>query len=215
MQEIAFGKIIADITAQYLSSCGKKVVAKTGISLAQPDFTSEVLQAKGAGADAVAIYSDNSGCRRFWDAARRQTFKPVFFAAVSCYNPGVADAKDMIANNIYAGISTELPTADTPGMNEMRAALNRFAGDKVNFIDGELPLGWASGKLYEAAIAAAGGKTDPASVMAALRAMKNQTLNGITAPLTFGPGAHPEKPCAKLATYDGSKWASATPEFLC
>jgi len=215
VQEIAFGGIIANTTAQYWSSCGKKVVAKTGVSLAQPDFTSEVLQAKGAGADAVAIFSDNSGCRRFWDAARRQNFKPVWFAAVSCYNPGVADAKDMIANNIYAGISTELPTADTPGMNEMRAALTRFNGSNVNFIDGELPLGWASGKLYEAAIAAAGGKTDPAAILAALRAMKNQTLDGITAPLTYGPGAHPEKPCAKLATYDGSKWTAATPQFIC
>src|SRR5207247_10492621 len=59
-------------------AAGKQVVAQQGVSLATPDFTSEVLQAQSAGADVVFIVLDGASCRRFFDAARRQRFKPLF-----------------------------------------------------------------------------------------------------------------------------------------
>lgn len=215
VQEIAFGQIIADQMDSGWQQCGKAVVVKQGVSLAQPDFTSEVLQAQSQNADAVAFFGDSTGCHKFVASTRRQNFKPDFFVAVSCYNPLLESDKDMITGKFYAGISTELPSADVPGMQAMRAAVAKYVPGQTNFVDGELPLGYASGKIYEAAVAAAGNSTDPAKVLAALRSMQNVTLDGMIPPRTWGPGPHKEAPCAKIAGFDGARWVPRTTEFLC
>jgi hypothetical protein len=100
-------------------------------------------------------------------------------------------------------------------MKAMRAAIAKYVPGQTNLVDGELPLGYASGRIYEAAVAAAGNSTDPAKVITALRSMQNVTLDGMIAPRTWGPGVHPEAPCAKIAGFDGTNWASLTPGFLC
>jgi len=214
--EIEFGNRVASAMADGWRAAGKQVVAYSSVSLGQPDYTAEVLQAQSAGAQVVAVYADFSGCRRFWDAARRQGYKPVWIGASACLDPSAIDAGDETTNNLYVSIPLEPPSSDIAAVQEMRQAMARFA---PNFphpeANGVLMRGWASGKLFERVVEVSGGKTDSQSLIDALHSMTNETIYGLSSPLDWPPGPHPERTCGKMLQFDGSGFVSVTPDWVC
>ncbi|MEY2591757.1 MAG: branched-chain amino acid transport system substrate-binding protein [Acidimicrobiaceae bacterium] len=216
VSEVDFGVIAADTFQRSWEANGGQTVVRASISLAQPDFTAEVARAQAAGADTVYLASEISGCNRFWDAARRQNYKPMVVTNSSCYNIALRDSADVAANR-YVSVSTfEPPTSDTPAMQAMVAAVKQYQPqleDPRN--DGTVMRGWASGKLFEVAVAQAGGRTDPQSLIGAMHALRGVTLDGLIPPLDWPEGPHPERLCAKLVMFDGQDYNSITPEFLC
>lgn len=214
--EIEFGNRVAAELRDGWTRAGKEVVAYATISLGQPDYTAEIVRAQSSGAEVVAVYADFSACRRFFDAARRQRYKPVWVVASACYHAGAADHADQTENNLFASMPMEPPASSIPVVRELADVMRRFA---PNFPDpdanGVLMRGWASGKLFERVVAESGGKTDSKSLIDTLHRMKNETIFGITAPLDWPPGPHPERPCGKMLKFDGKKWVIVTPEFIC
>jgi branched-chain amino acid transport system substrate-binding protein len=214
--EIEFGNRVADELRKGWEKAGKQVVAYATISLGQPDYTAEIVRARSSNAEVVAVYADFSACRRFFDAARRQNYKPVWVVASACYHAGAADHADQTENNLYSSMPMEPPASTIPVVLELQDAMRRFA---PNFphpeANGVLMRGWASGKLFERVVAETGGKTDSKSLIDALHRMKNETIFGITAPLDWPPGPHPERPCGKMLKFDGKRWAIVTPDFIC
>ena len=214
--EIEFGNRVASQLRDGWEAAGKQVVAYATISLGQPDYTAEIVRAQSAGAEVVAVYADFSGCRRFFDAARRQRYRPVWVVASACYHPGAADAADQTENNLFASMPMEPPASSIPVVRELADVMRRFAPNFPNpEANGVLMRGWASGKLFERVVAESGGKTDSKSLVDALHRMKNETIFGISSPLDWPPGPHPERPCGKMLKFDGKKWVIVTPEFIC
>jgi branched-chain amino acid transport system substrate-binding protein len=218
ISEIDIGTVIADEVEQQWKAGGKTVVSRGSVALAHPDFTAEILQAKNENADIVALFADISGCRRFFDAARRQNFKPVFLVASACFQPGLESANDLVQDNLYVGSALEPPNSDVADVAVMRKAMAtytpNFPAARV-LADGILPRGWAAGRLFERAVALAGGSLAPKDLVAALRTMKGETLGGLIPPQTYGPGAHPEGRCGKVLRWNGTRWQVITPEFVC
>ena len=214
--EIEFGARIAKHMADGWRAAGKEVVAYSSISLGQPDYTAEILQAQGGGAQVVAVYGDFSACRRFWDAARRQSYKPVWIGASACLDPSAIDAADQTTNNFYVSMPLEPPSSDLPAVREMREAMARYA---PNFphpeANGVLMRGWDSGKLFERVIEVSGGKTDSKSLIDALHSMTNETIYGLSSPLDWPPGPHPERTCGKMLKFNGDRYVTVTPEYVC
>lgn len=218
ISEIDIGTVIADEVEREWEAAGKTVVSRGSVALAHPDFTAEVLQAKNQNADIVALFADISGCRRFFDAARRQNFKPVFLVASACFQPGLESANDLVKDNLYVGSALEPPNSDVADVAVMREAmatyLPNFPTARV-VADGILPRGWAAGRLFERAVALAGGSLAAKDLVAALRSMKGETLGGLIPPQTYGSGAHPEGVCGKVLRWNGTRWQIVTPAFVC
>jgi branched-chain amino acid transport system substrate-binding protein len=218
ISEIDIGTVIADEVEDQWRAAGKEVVARGSVALAHPDFTAEVIQAKNERADIVALFADISGCRRFLDAARRQGYKPVFLFASACFQPGLDAHNDLVQDNLYVGSALEPPNSDLADVQVMREAMATYA---PNFpearvvADGILPRGWAAGRLFERAVALAGGSFEPDDLVAALRSMQGETLGGLLPPQTYGPGNHPEGSCGKILRWNGTRWQVITPEFVC
>ena len=218
ISEIDIGTVIADEVEKQWRAAGKAVVARGSVALAHPDFTAEVLQAKNERADIVALFADISGCRRFLDAARRQGYKPVFLVASACFQPGLDAHNDLVQDNLYVGSALEPPNSDLADVQVMREAMATYAPNFPEarvLADGILPRGWAAGRLFERAVALAGGSFEPADLVAALRSMQGETLGGLIPPQTYGPGNHPEGGCGKILRWDGTRWRVITPEFVC
>lgn len=218
ISEIDIGTVVADAMEARWKAAGKTVVARGSVALAHPDFTAEVLQAKGENADIVAVFADISACRRFLDAARRQDFKPVFVFASACFQPGFEAYNDLVKDNVYVGSAVEPPNSDLADIQVMREAMATYAPNFPEarvLADGILPRGWIAGRLFERAVELAGGSFEPADLVAALRSMKGETLGGLIPPQTYGPGAHPEGTCGKVLRWDGTRWRVITPDWVC
>lgn len=216
VSEVDFGVTAANAFQKSWEANGGQTVVRASISLAQPDFTAEVARAQAAGADTVYLASEISACNRFWDAARRQNYKPMVVTNSSCYNIALRASADVAANR-YVSVSTfEPPTSDTPAVQAMVAAVKQYQPQlKDPRNDGTVMRGWASGKLFEVAVAQAGGRTDAKSLIDAMHALQGVTLGGLIPPLDWPEGPHPERLCAKLVMFDGQDFNSITPEFLC
>jgi branched-chain amino acid transport system substrate-binding protein len=98
----------------------------------------------------------------------------------------------------------------TPATKAFHAALKKYApqvgtkSDPSNFI---APAVWVSGKLFEAAVNAAGtSHVTAASVLKGLYALHNDTLGGLTGPLTFKRGKVTLNNCYFLYKLQNSKF---------
>ncbi|HZN16244.1 MAG TPA: ABC transporter substrate-binding protein [Acidimicrobiales bacterium] len=190
---------------------GKQIVVDAGVSLAQPDFTSEILQAKNAGAEAIFIGLEEAACQRFFDAARRQNYTPIWFSAACVLRP-ILRAKDITTNRTYGGSSFGRSDADTPAAAEWREAYKRFAPD-LPYAD-SFSFTWISGKMFEAAVKAGGGVTSK-QIIDGLHKLKNETLGGLIPPQSWPPGPHPEGSCGRVDKFDGTRYVDISQGFLC
>ena len=102
---------------------------------------------------------------------------------------------------------------DTPGQKEYAEALQRYAPGMET--DGPSMMAWAAGKLFEATLErlGAGARSAPistADIFTALGKIKNETLDGLSPPLTFSPGqkAAPDIPCVYFELDSEKGWTA-------
>jgi branched-chain amino acid transport system substrate-binding protein len=99
----------------------------------------------------------------------------------------------------------------TPATKEFQAALKKYApsiGTAMEPLTPAVANAWVSGKLFQAAVAAAGaGPVTSARVKQGLYALKDATLGGLSAPLTFTPGKPTLDNCYYEYTIAGGKFA--------
>jgi branched-chain amino acid transport system substrate-binding protein len=188
------------------SEVGKYVTQSYQISLVAPSYTSQCLRMKQGGIEAVYLLMDTAGAARVAKDCAAQDFRPkIMLLSVDATAdmptiPALADAL------IPAG--TVPPTATgVPGLERYRQVLKTYApnlGDSgissYAFAAGEM-LGLIGKHLPET----------PTSqdFLDALWHVKNETLGGLTVPLTYTKGqpAH-AAPCVFIwGTADG-KWSA-------
>jgi branched-chain amino acid transport system substrate-binding protein len=191
---------------------GGQVVSFTGVSLAAPDFTGEVINAQSAGADIVFLALEHAACNRFWDASRRQRFNPMWLSA-ACSIESIRNAKDLTSNHLYSGGAFRLPYGPSPAQQEIEKAVKRF--DPSMEADGAFMFAWTGGKLLEAALKGATGKITGASILTALHGLKNETLGGMIPAQTWPPGPHSEGRCGMVSKFNGSGLDPTGNDFVC
>lgn len=173
-------------------------------SLAQPDYTAECLAARNAGAQAIFVALDQNSTSRFASSCARQGYRPKVGAASQASADRFKDDPNL------DGVVVPSPTfpyfqTGTPAVDLFHEAM-RSGGVTPG---GGAAVGWTAGKLFE--LAAAGMPEPPTTeaLLSKLWSLRDETLGGLTGPLTFlKDQPPPPRPCWFLTVVRQGKWTS-------
>lgn len=176
------------------------------ISLTQPDFTSECIQARNARVELLSVMADANTVGRVAASCRRQNFSPQFVqlgATVTAASASQTGLDDMLVSSPvfpFAGLST-------PAFREFDAAWKRHgAGAKPG---PAATMAWAAAKVFEKAAKEAGSKIDSNSLIAKLYSYKNERFGGLTVPMTYTAGkGTTSTPCVFVMKAQGGRWTA-------
>lgn len=206
-------KDVAETFAAEAGRLGYQLVYRAQASIAQPDFTAECLAARNAGVQAIHVNLDQTSIERFAAACNRQGYRPQYLMP----SQGVAERlKDNPALDGAISVSDVFPwfTKGIPAVDEFHAAMKSFGG---NVPPGLGPAeGWVSGKLLETVAADLAEPPTTAQILAGLWRVKNNTLGGLTAPLSFTENqATQPYACGALITTRKGAWVAPDPAVRC
>jgi branched-chain amino acid transport system substrate-binding protein len=191
------------IGRQTMRGTGAKTVYKAQVSIAQVDFTANCQAAQSANVELMFILADPGTLTRFVRSCDRQGFKPQY-VVVSI--SGLADTVKLPGlSHVVMGVPTfPFDGASTPAIDEFRRAMADFSSDAPGPAHSE---GWASAKLFELAATRAArtsGSLTSATLIAALRTVKGETLGGLTVALDFTNPTPNNQPCGFAMQGDGN-----------
>lgn len=171
---------------------GVTLVYDAPVSITQPDFTAQCLNAQKADVDQLVLAVDGASMTRIARSCKAVGFRPLFSTAAGAI--GTSQARDETLRSF--GVVTANTTApwtqnDRPGLQDYHRALKRWAPGVE--ADGASIATWASAKLFEAAVinVAAQARTAPVTstqLLAGLGKITQETLGGLIAPVTITPG---------------------------
>ncbi|MGH8991669.1 MAG: ABC transporter substrate-binding protein, partial [Acidimicrobiia bacterium] len=173
---------------EFASQYGVEVVFEAQVSIAQPDYTGEVLAARNAGADAIITTVDEASIVRIARSAKRQSYNPVLAGSYTVNNDVLLNAgPDAVG---ILGFSATTPYGTSPLLKPYREAVARFVPGAR--LAGYGSTAWVQGKLVERLADFFADKPNPgrADVLAALYSLKDETLGGLVPPITFNQGGH-------------------------
>jgi branched-chain amino acid transport system substrate-binding protein len=160
-----------------------KIVWKAQASLAAPDYTSEMLAARNAGAKAIFEVMDNHSVLRIQRAANRQGYKVLHDVQFSMYDGRFENVPEL------EGVFTSSPTpmwSISPKMADYREALKKYVPGGVGAAWGAEPF--VAGKLLEKMSKNFSPVPTPADVLAGLWSLNNETLGGLLPGITYYKG---------------------------
>jgi branched-chain amino acid transport system substrate-binding protein len=164
-----------------------QMVYEAQISLAQPDFTAEMISARNAGAEVVALVSDSATMIRVIRAAKRQNYTPLFSGTWSFNVDSFAKTGGPEVEGVLS-VSGTAPYATSPLGKPYLAAMARHQPGA--------PMGgfgmnaWTHGKLLERIAARFGPAVVTGDILDGLYSLKDETLGGLIPPITFNKGPH-------------------------
>jgi branched-chain amino acid transport system substrate-binding protein len=193
------------------SSLGLTVPYASKVAATAPDFTAVCQGLKNAGVGSYTLGLAAATLKRVAAACVQQGLK----AKLVLSNVSDSTYPSNAAFNGMQIVDTVFPyfQDSTPATKAFHAALAKYEptlGTASNPLNSEAAMAWASGKLFEAAVNAVGtGAITPASIKTALYTLKNETLGGLTVPLSFTPGKTPTlHNCYFAYAIDGSKFVT-------
>jgi len=186
-REAPICQIVRDNIVKAQKELGYTVAFEAQVSIAQPDYTAEVIAARNSGADAVASVMDNASTLRIARSMGRQGWKAPYSSQFSNHDErvlknGGADVEGFLISGATAAWSSSALMAD------YRAAVDRYVsgGVKSDFGAGA----WVGGKLLELIAAGFGDTVTNEDVLKGLYGLHEETLGGRIAPTTFAVGSH-------------------------
>jgi branched-chain amino acid transport system substrate-binding protein len=165
---------------------GMQLVYEAQVSLAQPDYTSEVLQAKNAGAEVILTLVDSQSVIRIAQAAHRQGWNVqlagTYNLAQNLILQGSKDLEGLILTQRTASYQTSARTQD------YRDAMNQYQPGAAT---GDLGEGvFVVGKMLAKLAPQWPDKPGPADVIKSLYSLHGETLGGLLPGITFNQGEH-------------------------
>ena len=179
----------------HAAEAGLDVVYNAAVSLAQPDFTAECLNARRAGAEIVFVASDGNSVTRVASSCARQGYRPTYATGGSIIR--AEHANDPNLDGMIAS-TTSFPSfqTGTPAVGEFQAAVSSF-GQTIARGQGNAD-GWTAGKLLEAASAPLRERPSREALLEGLWSVQDNRLGGLTAaPLSFDR----DKPAQRQACF--------------
>ena len=172
-------KKIAPVWATRL---GYELVQTTSASLAQPDFTAECLSARNAGVEVVSVTMDANSLVRIAKSCASVGYKPLFAFAQQIAVQAMA-REPALEGAVGDAITLPWFLSSHPAIAEFQTAIRERAPGQD--IDGAAASGWASAKLFELAAVGISRTPTSAEILQGLWSVKDETVGGLTMPLTF------------------------------
>lgn len=165
---------------------GMHLVYEAQVSLAQPDYTSEVLQAKNAGADVILTLVDSQSVIRIAQAAHRQGWNVqlagTYNLAQNLILQGSKDLEGLILTQRTASFQT------SPNTQDYRDAMAQYQPGAPT---GDLGEGvFVVGKMLAKLAPQWPDKPGPADMIKSLYSLHGETLGGLLPGITFNQGDH-------------------------
>jgi branched-chain amino acid transport system substrate-binding protein len=153
-------------------------------SLTQPDYTAECLAARNAGAQLLLMGLDRHSEVRVANSCARQGYRPIFSSPGSAV-PSEQQVKDEPNLDGFVGTTNVFPyfQSGTPATDEFGQAMRTYAPKEPLGVG--LATGWVTGKLLEKAAANLPEPPTSEALLQGLWTLREDTLDGLTAPLTF------------------------------
>lgn len=192
--EVEACKIYHDAGTSRAATVGAQIVYTAQVSLAQPDYTAECLQAQRSGAQALMLGVDSTALSRFVRSCFQQGFKvPIVTASLATIN---STTKDPNLEGLLSPVGTfPFVANDLPAEREYAAAVARYAPTIEQ--SGSTSAVWVSGALLREVSKTLPATVTSADLLAGLYQIKSNTLGGIAPPLTFVEG----KPAPDFTCY--------------
>jgi branched-chain amino acid transport system substrate-binding protein len=185
----------ADAVKASAQKLGIKVVNQQTIALSQPNFQSNCLAAKSAGAQGIQVVADPSTYTRVMASCAKVGYFPKWMI----YTLQVSSSETTVPNASAIGMQQTFPfflTSGSPALTEWGQAIK---GAPANSIAAQASGTWVSLKLLQQALTTGipkGGTPTSAELLKGLYSIKNDTLGGLSIPLTFTAGKpSPEGKC--------------------
>jgi branched-chain amino acid transport system substrate-binding protein len=160
-----------------------KIVWEGQASIAAPDYTSEMLSAKGAGVKALIDVIDNYSVLRIERSAQRQGFEVLHSVQHSMFDSRFEGMPEL--EGVYT--SSAVPMWNlSPKMADYREALKKYVPGGVPAAWGATP--WVGGKLLEKIAQTFSPNPGPAEVLTGLFGLNNETLGGLLPGVTYHKG---------------------------
>jgi branched-chain amino acid transport system substrate-binding protein len=199
-------------------SVGEKVPVTLKLSSTLPDYTSACQAWASAGVTSVFLAMDGPVVQKIVDTCHQQGLKAhnVFLAA----NAAPYWKTDPAVTNGSLGVD-EVPldtNTSVPGVAKYRAALRKYDPSIIGTVnDNSYGLdSWATGAMFQIAAAKVKGSLSTSSIYRALGTIKNETLGGITGPLTYAPGQdHSNNDCGFFWEAKGGKYIEPNAKPQC
>jgi len=202
-------------TRTLLPKLGMKLVFSTGIGFAAPNYSAQCLAAKQSGAQAIAVADASAIVTKVAQNCATQGYDPIELSGDGSVAIAWLGIPSMNGNlDVQADIPWFVHNAATKPMYDALAKYAPGVTTGPNF--GEVVVqSWAAGVLLQLAAGAANLSANPTSaqILRGLYALKNTTLDGLTAPITFHQGKPADNPCffdmgiknAKFVALNGDK----------
>jgi branched-chain amino acid transport system substrate-binding protein len=170
---------------QFATDEGVQLVYRGQGSLAQPDFTSACQSAKDAGAQMFLIGLDTNSIERVLQNCKSVGFHPIYAAESSTVTSSVA--ADQLADGLVIGLPNAMWIDNSNrSIVEFKNALAKYAPGLPADLT-SLP-GWVSAKLFQFVTQNLPDPPTSQAILHALWSIKNNTLGGLTIPLTYAQG---------------------------
>jgi branched-chain amino acid transport system substrate-binding protein len=171
--------------ATVLAKAGFELVARGRPSLTQPDYTSQCLAAKQAGATTILLAMDGASIRRFAGNCARQNYHPTMATADLVVTRDLP--ADPNVDGLYIGTKmAPFPDTRVPGVAAAHAAFGRYAPGQM--ITGGMTNGWIIGAFFAAAGRNLPDHPTQRDLADGLYRIKNNNLDGMTYPITMTRG---------------------------
>jgi branched-chain amino acid transport system substrate-binding protein len=205
--EVPICKLGEQTWARYASQLGLQVVYDGQISVTQPDYTAQCLQAQDKGAQALIVFADAASVGRFADSCARQNYRPMLIDPL-------AQADDAQRPSLEGSVSVlnAFPwflTSGSPALNEYGQAMAQYNRNTLGGLSG---AGWVIGKAMQKALEislAQSSTPSSAGLFQALWTFRGETLGGLAPPLSYYQGRPPpEVVCSFEAKVSGGRWVA-------
>lgn len=170
---------------------GVEVSYTQKITATQPSYTSECLAAKSKGVTGLAVIQNAQTVLRAADQCAQQGYKPKQLNVSATTGIAWEDQPSM-EGVITTQSNPVLADQSIPALKTFHEALDKYApdvadGEQYNEIDSSV---WAGGQVFKLAAERAKltPKSTPADVLKGLYTFKEETVEGVTPPLTYVKG---------------------------
>jgi branched-chain amino acid transport system substrate-binding protein len=180
---------------------GLDVAYEASISIVQPDFTAECLQAKSKGVTVLLPVTDGNSISRLAKSCSRQDYHPTIINL----SPTTQQASQPELDGMIA-VLRDFPWFLTSGSPALSAYGTATAGQKTQF---QSAIGWSAAQLLERAASHLSPTPTSNDLFAGLWSLHDETLGGLVTPLTFTRMKPPTPAsCAFEAKVVGGKWTA-------
>ncbi|MGW2342626.1 ABC transporter substrate-binding protein [Streptomyces sp. NPDC001661] len=183
---------------------GLDPVYNAKISVTQPDFTAECIQARNADVDLMLVTGDPNTVNRVASSCSRQNFNPQFLQPGATVD-GTTASKPGLKNVLAVTPVFPFKGSSAAGFGQFNSAWNKYGGGKAP--GPSAAQGWASAKVFEKAARGAGDITR-AGLIKELRTFRGQRFDGLTVPLTYTSKGSNDTKCAFGMRGSGGRWTA-------